>query len=151
MEKILSAICSEIKNYFTYNTTKIVGDFVISDGALVGDYGLLDGQYYRIVGSVFNDGVHKYGEETDVLTDEAYSGAVWPMAVPQEVVDLATDIAAWNTKYGGTDSAAMSPFQSASFGGYSYSKGITGGNGSTSATWKTAFADRLNKWRKIRP
>lgn len=145
---MLNELCSEIRNYFTYNTSKFVGDFTIVGGELQEDCELQDGQYFRIVGSVFNDGVHQH-PATD-LHDEKFNGAVWQMAVPQEVIDLASEIEAWKEKYGGADSAALSPFTSESFGGYSYSKG-TNANGGSSATWQSAFASRLNKWRKVRP
>ena len=58
----------------------------------------------------------------------------------------------WSDKYLGVDSAAMSPFNSESFGGYSYSKSggsSSSGNVDLSGTWQGAFADRLNNWRKI--
>lgn len=130
----------------------MIGEFSIENGELTGDIDLLKNQYYRIVGSVFNDGVHQYG--VDVLIDEPiFEGAVWYMAVPPEVVKLAKDIEDWQKKYGGADSAAMSPYNSESFGGYSYSKGgggsASGGGGSTGADWKSAFASRMNQWRKI--
>ena len=144
---MLSEICSEIKNYFTYNTTKYVGEFHIVGGELQEDCELQNGQYYRIVGSVFNDGVHQH-PATD-LHDETWNGGVWQMAVPQEVIDLSEEIDTWKTNYGGADSVALSPFTSESFGGYSYTKGATSSGGGI--TWKTVFADRLNKWRKIRP
>lgn len=144
---MLSEICSEIKNYFTYNTTKYVGEFHIVNGELQEDCELQNEQYYRIVGSVFNDGVHQH-PATD-LHDETWNGGVWQMAVPQEVIDLSEEIDTWKTNYGGADSVALSPFTSESFGGYSYTKGAT--SSGSGITWKSVFADRLNKWRKIRP
>ena len=114
----------------------------------------MDGQYYRICGSVFNDGVHKYGDESDSLVDESFDGAVWAMAVPPAVIALDADITAWQEKYGGAESEAMSPFTSESFGGYSYSKSSrsgTSGDDAGAGSWQSAFAGRLNMWRKIRP
>lgn len=113
---------------------------------------LLDNQYYRIIGSIFNDGVHKRGEE--ILSDEAFFGSVWSMAVPPTVIELADEIEAWISKYGGVDGTLMSPYSSESFGGYSYTKSSggsgTGGYGNGSApNWREMFADRLNRWRKI--
>lgn len=149
---MLTVLCKELNNWFNYNLPKRFGDFVVADGELQGDLGLQNGQYYRIVGSLFNDGVHQYGD--DSLMDETFNGAVWAMAVPQDVVALAEEIEEWVDKYGGVDSPAMSPFNSESFGGYSYSKGGSGsGSGMVdlSNTWQGVFADRLNHWRKIRP
>ena len=101
-------------------------------------------QYFRIVGSIFNDGVYKNDDELH-LTDELFDGAVWLMAVPREIVDLAKEISDWNKKYG---EAINTPYQSESFGGYSYSKASGGSNGS-SPSWQSVFSSRLNKWRKI--
>lgn len=153
---ILTEICQEIRNWFDRNQSKYYGKITISGGVLgVEDdsFGLQAGQYYRIIGSLFNDGVHKY-DESDPLTDEnTFEGAVWSMAIPPAVVSLAKDIEDWQAKYGGVDSQAMSPFNSESFGGYSYSKS-GGGSGASSAnggagTWQGVFAKRLNAWRKI--
>ena len=72
------------------------------------------------------------------------------MAIPKAVLDLNKDIDDWITKYCSIDNEAMSPFNSESFGGYSYSKS---GGGSSSdnigASWQNVFASRLNLWRKI--
>ena len=124
------------------------GLFEIRGGTLVTEE-LADGQYYRIMGSLFNDGVHKYG--TDVLTDETFEGSVWSLGIPPSIVQLAADIEEWQAKYGGANSEAMSPFQSESFGGYSYSKAGGGSADGTTAvgTWQGAFAQRLAPWRKI--
>lgn len=146
---MLTELCQELKNWFVHDLR--TGTFTISGGALTADF-LAPNQYYRIVGSIFNDGVHQYGQEAQgELTDETFDGAVWALAIPKEVVDLAADIAAWRAAYEATDSAAMSPFNSESFGGYSYSKGASGASGGAGggANWKAAFKSRLNIWRKI--
>lgn len=146
---MLTELCATINNYFCEE--RIIGDFTVTDGALVPPVEIQDGQYYRIVGSVFNDGVHKHGEET--LQDEAqFHGAVWLMRVPAGVVQLAQDIQDWMDKYGGVDSANMSPYSSESFGGYSYTKaqGFASTGGGMLNTWQSVFASRLNPYRKIR-
>lgn len=134
---MLSEICKELNNWFDYS--RKFGTFTISDGQLQVDF-LQEGQYYRIVGSVFNDGVYQHTRVTP-LHDETFEGAVWLMAVPSDVLQLDEEIAEWVGKYKDT---AASPFQSESFGGYSYSKAS-----SDSATWQTAFASRLRNWRKL--
>ena len=150
---MLTELCQELHNWFDRNMPKTYGNITISDGTMSSlgkKIEFLDGQYYRIIGSVFNDGVHLYGSENDILVDENFTGSVWAMAIPKEVVKLADDIAAWRTKYEAIDSVAMSPYSSESFGGYSYSKG--GGSGGSSgggADWRTTFRVRLNMWRKI--
>lgn len=158
---MLEELCRELNNWFDENPKDgskrhYFGEYVIENGALdLTKIGIQIGQYFRIVGSVFNDGVYKYEpDHRPVLIDETFSGAVWAMAVPSTVIALADEIAEWKSKYGGIDSVAMSPFQSESFGGYSYSKG-GGGSGSgasgASVSWENAFSSKLSKWRKIRP
>ena len=145
---MLSVICDYLKNWFNYGQPKYFGKFTISEGQLNISADIQANQYYRIVGSVFNDGIYKRGSES--LQDEEFEGAVWLMAVPKDVIDLCAEIQAWQTKYGNIDSEAMSPFQSESFGGYSYSK-ASGGNASASSvpTWQGVFADRLRRYQKI--
>lgn len=152
---MLTELCEYLKNWDFHKRAVIhSGSFTIENGVLLGiDTIAQDGQYFRIVGSVFNDGVYKNPVKKGELSDETFDGAVWAMAVPKEVVKLAEDIAEWQAKYGGVNSAAMSPFQSESFKGYSYSKGGTSRSGSQEGagapSWQDVFAARLNKWRKI--
>ena len=147
---MLTELCQELRNWFDLD--RRYGKFEISGGALTADF-LQNGQYYRIKGSVFNDGVHKYGDNKDILTDETFTGQVWALGIPKAVIQLAADIAEWQAKYGTVNSQAMSPFQSESFGGYSYSKGSTssasGSAASTPTGWKAVFASQLKRWRKI--
>ena len=146
---MLTELCQEIKNWF--DRDRVYGTFTIENGALAVDF-LQPGQYFRVIGSIFNDGVHRWGGSApELLTDETFEGAVWTMALPVEVLQLSQDIDAWQAKYGGADSPAMSPFQSESFGGYSYSKaaGGSGSGGGSGLSWQGAFASRLNAWRKL--
>ena len=147
---MLTELCQELRNWF--DIIRYEGTFTISGGALTADF-LQPNQYYRIIGSIFNDGVHKYGDNKDVLTDETFVGSVWALGIPKAVIDLAAEIAAWKAKYEDLNSQAMSPFQSESFAGYSYSKGNTssasGAAASTPTGWKSVFASNLNRWRKI--
>lgn len=145
MEKTLTEICDYLNNYFP--TKKRNGRFTIENGSIAAD-NILPGQYFRIIGSVFNDGVHKYPAAD--LTDETFDGAIWPMAVPQTVVDLAVDIQAWREQYDTPESEALSPFASESFGNYSYTKGSTGSAGEGNPnSWQSVFASRLKKWRRL--
>lgn len=153
----ISDLCSELKNWFDERSdgtpNRHFGTFAIVDGTIgLSGTGIKDGQYFRIIGSSLNDGVYQY--PADGLTDETFDGAVWIMAVPKAVLDLLEEIGKWEQKYGGADSAAMSPFTSESFGGYSYSKSAAvSGSADTgdAGSWQAAFKSRLNKWRKIRP
>lgn len=134
----ISDFCRETRNYFAKK--RIFGTFTITDNNLKID-GMQYGQYFAIFDSIFNDGVHQY--ECDSLNDETFDGAIVFMAVPQEVLALIDEINAWESK---NADVLNSPYQSESFGGYSYSK-ETGNNGGL--TWQSHFADRLNRWRKL--
>ena len=149
---MLTEICQELKNWFEKD--RCYGDFTIQSGSITQDgveVPIKDGQYFRVIGSIFNDGVHLFGSVSSVLIDEDFSGEIWLMAVPKAVVDLAAEIGSWVEKYGGVDSVNMSPYNSESFGGYSYSKSGGGSSDGTSGagTWQGVFAKRLNIWRKI--
>ena len=156
---MLTEICQYLHNWFNRKPNgelypQYAGKVTILNNVITfedREYVLVNGQYFRIMGSLFNDGVHKYG--TDVLADEEFTGAVWSMAVPPDVVSLASEIATWQAEYGAVGSAAMSPYNSESFGGYSYSKqsgGSSGGAGSLSpGTWQSVYAARLSPWRKL--
>ena len=139
---MLSELCHEINNYFPRE--KLYGTYTIENGTITVPE-LQIGQYFRIIGSIFNDGVHKYGD--DDLEDETFDGSIWAMAIPQEVIALSEEIDKWKNKYENED--AMSPYQSESFGGYSYTK-ASGSSGGT-ATWEDAFASQLNNYRRIKP
>lgn len=141
---MLEQICAFIHNYF--DAARIAGTFTISGGALTVP-GLVIGQYFRIVGSRLNDGVYQYGYND--LTDETFTGEIWDMRPPRSFIALAGEIENWVTKYG---DAVTSPYQSESFGGYSYSlkSGSTSsGTDSAAANWQGVFKTRLNQWRKL--
>lgn len=136
---MLTELCEELKNWFIgSDNDKKIGVFEISGGVIMPSIDLKENQYFRIIGSVFNDGVHKYGDVDDALVDEEFDGAVWLMRVPSEVIAISKEISEYNEKYG-----SPLPFTSESFGGYSYSKDAN------ISSWQDAFRTRLNKWRKI--
>ena len=142
---MLFELCKELNNFF--ETAKLFDTFTIENGTLDTDF-LQEGQYFRIVGSVFNDGVYRYPAD---LKDETFDGAIWAMAVPEAVIALADEIQAWKDQYMQIDSPAMSPYQSESFGGYSYSKASTSAESSQAISpWEKVYSDRLKLWRKLR-
>lgn len=145
---MLFEVCNEIHNFFDYE--RVYGKITISNGELV-DVSLEEGQYFRIVGSVLNDGVYQYPADSNQLLNETFDGAVWKMAVPRAFLELCEEIEGWKDKYLSVDSMANSPFTSESFGGYSYSKNAASvADGGSGASWQNAFATRLNAWRKPR-
>ena len=137
---MLTEVCAEIRNYFVKDIHN--GTFEIVGGKITPLDFIQENQYFRIVGSVFNDGVYQNTADL-VLTDEIFSGSVWSMAVPPSVIDLAEEI----KKYNESDEAKPSAYTSESFGGYSYSK-ATDSNG-VPLDWKKVFASRLNPYRRI--
>ncbi len=143
---MLTELCAELKNYFLRDRDADIhyGEYTISGGSIDLPF-LLDGQYFRIVGSVLNDGVYQY--PVSDLAEEEFAGAVWAMAVPPAVIALSADIEAWNEK---NAEALASPYTSESFGGYSYTKASgNSAGGSGGYTWKDQFASRLAKWRRL--
>lgn len=148
-ENTIFEVCQYLKNWFDRNQEKYFGDITISNGALTTNYGLRPNQYFRIVGSSLNDGVYQY--PTTALTDETFNGAIWGMSLPKAFLSLLDDIETWKAKYASADSAALSPYSSESFGGYSYSKS-SGSNDTTtdkSGTWQGVFGARLAPYRKM--
>ena len=146
---MLTEICQYLRNWFVRD--KLTGQFVVSGGSITYADGtalsLLEGQYYRIVGSILNDGVHCVG---DTLTDEpSFSGAVWSMAIPPDFLALVDEIGTWVEN---NQNAINSPYTSESFGGYSYTlrSGTSGADGESGGiSWKNQFGARLAPWRKI--
>lgn len=139
----LTELCQELRNWFCDEDSDIYeGTYTVENGKLSLPF-LLNGQYFRIKGSVFNDGVHKYDENLE-LQDETFVGTIWKMRIPQPVLDLVTEIGAWNEK---NSNAVSSPYQSESWGEYSYSL-KSGARDTGSLSWKSVFASSLNRWRK---
>lgn len=79
-------LCAELRNYFVRDIHKET--FTIKGGKIAPLDFLQNNQYFRIVGSVFNDGVYK-NEDNLELTDEAFKGEVWAMALPPAFIALA--------------------------------------------------------------
>lgn len=132
---MLETVLMYLNNWFVmgrYDDT-----YTIEDGGITLPF-LVDGQYFRIVGSLFNDGVYQYPAE---LTDETFDGSVWALALPKALLSTVDEITAWQAKNG--DSG---PYTSESFGGYSYSK-ATNSKG-VAVGWRDVFAAQLAPWKK---
>lgn len=132
---MIDAICASLRNYFVVEI--VDGEYTVTDREIMLPF-LAAGQFFRVVGSVFCDGVYRYGDA--LPADETFDGAIWAMAIPPTLEELAAEIEEWKQK---NAEAINSPYQSESFGGYSYTKG------SDSASWQGVFAKRLNRWRKL--
>lgn len=139
---MLEQVLLSLRNWFVAG--KRTGRVRIEGGRLVPPAGLdlKEGQYIRITGSTFNDGLHSW--PYNGLTDEEFVGTVWALAIPQAVVDLADEIAAWRAEHA---EELDSPYASESFGGYSYTRmmGVDG----RPPTWRDQFKARMDPWRKL--
>lgn len=135
---MIGEVMKHINNYFVVAIQEI--DFVVSDGAVNLPF-LQDGQYYLVSGSVFNDGVHKYGE-SDLVDEDEIHVKVYALAPPKAFLDLVEEISTWSTN---NQSGA---YTSESFGGYSYTK-ATNEDGMPCG-WKDVFKSKLNDWRKLK-
>lgn len=141
----INDFCEEVNNYF--EQTRIFGKFEITNGVIdLNKYDIQEGQYIRIVGSVFNDGVYQYLiPPENELVDEKFDGAIWVMAVPSSVVTQIEEINQWEAT---NQSTLNSPYQSESFGGYSYT--LKAENAEGGLNWQTHFRRKLDRWRKVR-
>ena len=137
---MLTELCAEVKNYFVKEIYD--GYYHIVDGIIEPLEFLQDGQYFRIVGSVFNDGVHKYPYAE--LEDEEFYGSIWALAIPKDFVLLSESIEKWNKE---NEKNILSVYTSESFGGYSYTKGTNSSGGV--ASWQENFASSLRKYRRL--
>lgn len=139
---MIDQVCAHIHNYFEIDPVTgqpmiYPGHYTIQNGGISIPF-LRPGQYFRVFGSVFNDGVHQYG--VDALDDEEFDGVIWEMRPPKPFIDLVAEITEWVEKYG---DVATSPYQSENvIGVYSYTR-------ASGTTWKQCFAARLAPWRRI--
>lgn len=136
---MLESILAHLNNWFLVPDGVHDGTFEVKDGGIVLPF-LADGQYFRVFGSIFNDGLHQYPAAD--MPDETFAGTVWALAVPKTVLSLADEIKTW------TEKNPASVYSSEGFGGYNYSK-PTNASG-VPIGWQDVFRDRLNQYRKIR-
>ena len=134
---MLSEVLAHLRNYFEVG--RYEGCFRISGGAFVSlPAAILGGQYIRIIGSVFNDGVCR--ADATNLTDETFTGTICALAVPPAVIALSDEISKWVADGGGE-------YVSERFGDYSYTR--PSGSDGRPLSWQEQFRSRLNAWRKI--
>lgn len=141
---MLEQVLAHLNNWFLAHDGIQTGTFTVKGGGITLPF-LQDGQYFRIAGSVFNDGLYQYRPDMEALIDESFDGTIWALAVPKDVIALAEEISAWQEK---NASVVTSPYTSESFGGYSYTKAANANTGSM-PTWQSTFGSRLARWRKL--
>ena len=146
---MLYEICEHLHNFFDTRDGEFIDrtadTFTISNGVISPfSSSLIAGQYIRIVGSLLNDGIYLLPSNLTIssLVNETFTGAVFGLAIPKDLVTLDTEITAYVT------ANPARGYVSESFGGWSGTK-ATGSNGAP-LSWKSVFAARLNRWRKLK-
>lgn len=134
----VSELCDLTHNYFDSADDAINGTFELTPDFV--PKGVVSGQYFRVIGSVFNDGVHKAGDAD--LAPETFTGMVQPMRVPPAFVALALTI----TEYDKTVPAG-GKYTSQSFNGWSGTL-ATGADG-LPVSGVERYRKEINRWRKI--
>lgn len=145
----LEQVMGHIHNWFAYDTMTVRG-CEISNGELPASVPLKPLQWYRIQDSAFNDGLHQHPDTS--LFDETFDGRISILAIPSDFIAVVEDIEDWKSDYkAAKESLSAGPYQSESFGGYTYTMrsdlvqivqaGPTG--------WQQAFAPALRRWRKL--
>lgn len=139
---MLERLLMDLNNWFPVD--KRPGMYTIEGGSITLPF-LKDGQYFRVIGSVFSNGLHRYGSDMEALEDETFAGSVWALAIPKAVIAIADEAEA---RLKEQEKALYSGYQSESFGGYAYSKG-TAGDG-VDAFLRANFGARLAPYRRLR-
>ena len=146
---MLYEICEHLNNFFDKRNGEYIDrtadTFTISGGLISPlSSSLIAGQYIRIVGSLLNDGIYLLPSNFTIstLVNETFTGAIFGLAIPRDLVTLDTEITAYVT------ANPASWYVSESFGGWSGTK-ATGSNGAP-LSWKSVYAARLNRWGKLK-
>ena len=142
---MLEEILEYLHNWFISPENIKLGTYSIESGYIDLPF-LKIGQYFKINGSDLNDGVYQY--PCTELEDECFYGSIWALSIPKALLDLVAEIEEWQEEYG-SSTALLSPYQSESFGGYSYTKASSANDSSSLVAWTDVFASRLAGWRKI--
>lgn len=147
--RMLEQVLHHIHNWFAYDEFNV--RCAISDSQLPASVSIPEGAWYRIEGSLLNDGLHRHPAED--LRDETFSGTITICAIPNALLDVVEEIEDWQQAYNkGRDKALESPYSSESFDGYSYNmRDYSGANSASGGLsgWQAEFASRLNTWRKV--
>ena len=90
----ITDFCEEVNNWF--DVDRQFGVFTIADGKLSGVTDLKENQFFRIIGSVFNDGVYQNNSEL-TLTDESLTALITvrasvDIAIPKAVQEVAETV-----------------------------------------------------------
>jgi hypothetical protein len=146
VDNTLTELCQDLRNWF--DRARYIGNITLdADGGVFCNgvaIGLAEGQYFRVIGSVFADGVHVYPDTE--TTAESFTGVVWAMAVPPDFLSLVQEIEDWNTN---ARPKMLGPYSSENLSSSGYSYQRQSAEDMAKADYKTVFGARLNKWRKL--
>lgn len=146
---MLERVLAYLSNWFKADEAR--GRFVVEGGSItVPDGFLQNGQRFRVLGSVFNDGLWEY--PASGMSDEAFTGQVWALAVPADLLKLVSEIERWQADfeaYCDAVSNADAAYKSESFGGYTYTKDDVPSKAEQAAMWQKAYGPMLRRWRKL--
>jgi len=147
---MLERVLSHIHNWFERGTSSVAG---VSEGSLTPGPDVPSGAWYRLQGSLLNDGLHLH--PADDLVDEEFNGTVTVLAIPRPLLQVVDEISQWVADTAGAEEfARKAKFQSESFGGYSYTlrgdlNASQSADGRSLSGWRAKFAQDLNPWRRI--
>ena len=142
----LDDYCADLKNYFIADFDKDIhlGEYTIDNNSINVDF-IETNQYFRIVGSKFNDGVYKLDNKLS-LVDETFNGAIWTMSVPPQFLAAVSEAGAYLLAH--PNAMAL---ESESFGGYTYRRSMYGSTSFGGFGYlPTTIANKLNRYRRIR-
>lgn len=147
---VLEQVLNHIHNWFVYDEIG-VSHCAVEGGSLPASVSIPEGAWYRIQGSLLNDGLHQHPAAD--LMDETFDGTITVCAIPNALLSVVEEIEDWQLHYSEARRKALSsPYSSESFDGYSYTlkdfSGASSASGGLSG-WQAAFASRLNPFRKI--
>lgn len=147
---ILEQVLWHIHNWFEREQIP-VSTCCIDDGSLPTSISIPEGAWYRIQGSLLNDGLHQHPAAD--LMDETFDGTITVCAIPNALLSVVEEIEDWQLHYSEARRKALSsPYSSESFDGYSYTaKDFSGASSASGGLtgWQAAFASQLNPWRKM--
>ena len=143
-----------------FETGKENGDFTITDGKVALAETYLSGEWVAITGSRLNDGIYRIkfdageylltnGTDNELaVEDESFTGSVWRLGLPKDLIDLCKDVQAWLDSSAGQPGAGA--ITSESVVGFYSVKFATPKEGGNSGGWESAFANRINSgWRNM--
>lgn len=142
----ITRMCTILHNFFTDKNHIFYNIYTIPDNILNNNF-INKGQYFRITGSCFNNGVYcNISEDLKRLKNETFKGSIWVMDVPPDFISLCEEVERFNAKIAEL-SGNFRGYSAESWGGYSY-------NLPTSAPsymhdWQYKIKQAMNAYRKI--